>query len=336
MPKVAKSKGRPLGGPSLHFTEVQQLTITRRKAGRAWAYFDATAKRITDRAEIDRLNAIALPPAYANGRFNPDAKGHLQAIGIDARGRRQYRYHAGYRASQDAQKFALSAAFGNSLPKLRKYLDTQLAADPTSRDAVIAAMIRILDTAYVRVGNEAYSRTNKSFGLTTLRNRHARLRGKTLELQYRGKGGIMRSVRLTDRSLSRIVRRCGDLLGQNLFQYRDKEGEVRPLTSSDINAYLSETMGEDFTAKHFRTWHASVIAFETLWSGYSAKDALEEVSQALGNTPAIARKSYIHPLLFEVPPDALRDMELPRATQWMSRFERGYLNWLADAGRRAK
>jgi DNA topoisomerase I len=319
------NEGRRNGGPSICYSDTAQLNITRRKSGRSWAYYDEAGKRIVERDEIDRLNAIALPPAYRDARFNPDPLGHLQAIGIDARGRKQYRYHTEFRAAQESGKFSLCADFGQALPKLRRTLSDQLSAHPTSREAVLAAMVRILDQAYLRIGNEAYRQSNKSFGLTTLRNRHASLRGHTLQLQYRGKSGIMRSVKLNDRSLSRIVRRCQDLPGQNLFQYRDDDGEIRAISSAEVNGFLRETMGGDFTAKHFRTWHASAIAFEALHRGNGLKETFEEVAQALGNTPAIARKSYIHPLLLQMPPDDLQAVALPRETQWQTRTERGLL-----------
>lgn len=315
---------------SLNFAEPEDFTITRRKSGKCWAYYESSGVRIKNEDEIGRLNAIALPPAYRDARFNPDADGHLLAVGYDEKGRRQYRYHPDYRSSQDSQKFALCAEFGRALPTLRRHLDSQLKAHPTSREAVMAAVIRILDTEYLRIGNEAYRRTNKSFGLTTLRNRHAQLRGQSLDLKYRGKGGIIRSVRLNDRSLLRIMRRCQDLPGQNLFQYEYVSGQVRPISSNDINGHLRELMGDNFTAKHFRTWHASVIAFENLQSGNDIKQTLEEVARALGNTPAIARKSYVHPALLQDQSEFFQASRLPRATKWLSRPERGFIDWLAN------
>ncbi|MGL5836951.1 MAG: DNA topoisomerase IB [Sphingorhabdus sp.] len=320
-------KGRSNSGPLLNFANIEDLTIERRKFRKKWVYTDQ-GNRVSDADEIARLNKLALPPAYRDARFNPDPNGHLQAFGIDARGRRQYRYHPDFRESKEAEKFGLCIEFGLALPKLRKRLDEQLLAPPTSRDAVIAAMVHILDRAFLRIGNEAYCRMNKSFGLTTLRNRHAKWRGSTLELSYRGKSGIDRTVRLNDRALTRIVRRCQDLPGQKLFQYQNGDGEVRSIASSDINHFLREIMGDDFSAKHFRTWHASVIAFEALRSGRSQKEALEEVSAALGNTPAIARKSYIHPMLFEVDPDIWESIRLPRETKWLSKEERGFIGLL--------
>lgn len=328
--KADAARGCPADSPSLSYCDLAQLTITRRRAGKGWAYFTAVGKRIADAAEIARLDAIALPPAYTDAAFNPDPSGHLQAVGTDARGRRQYRYHPDYRAAQDERKFALCAEFAAALPKLRAQLERHLAAPPTSREAVLAAMVRLLDTAYLRVGNEAYFRDNASVGLTTLRNRHAKVSKTTLLLDYRGKSGVMRTVRLNDRSLTRIVRRCQDLPGQSLFQYREPDGAVHAVNSGDVNRWLRAVMGDDFTAKHFRTWHASVIAFRARRSGHTLKQLLEDVSSALGNTPAIARKSYIHPALLDMDDAALLTRPLPRTTRYMSRYERGFADWLAD------
>lgn len=327
------SKGRPSGGPSLNYTNSDELSISRRRCGRGWAYYDASGARISDRLEINRLNRLALPPAYSDARFNPDPFGHLQAVGTDARGRRQYRYHPDFRSAQEADKYSACIDFALALPRLRRRLAAGLCAPPTSREAVIAAMIRILDQAYLRIGNEAYRRDNKSFGLTTLRNRHARLGKTALELEYRGKAGIVRKVRLNDRSLTRIVRRCQDLPGQQLFQFVDQEGIVRAVKSGDVNAYIRDAMDGPFTAKHFRTWHASAIAFEARREGLALKEILDRVSNALGNTPAIARKAYIHPIVIETPVDELQRLRLPRATQWQSRAERGLLELLSSTMR---
>ena len=316
----------------LVFVETSDLSISRAAASRGWRYFDGSGARITDRAEIDRLNQIALPPAYTDARYCPDACGHIQAIGIDARGRRQYRYHPDFRAGKDAEKFGLCLAFGEALPRLRKQLQRDLARPPAQREAVLASVVRILDAAFLRVGNESYARENKSFGLTTLRNRHVRLKRGALHLEFRGKGGIMRSLRLNDRSLVRIVKHCQDLPGQKLFQFRDEDGAVHAVSSNDVNAYLREAMEADFTAKHFRTWHASVIAFAALREGMPLKAMLDRVAEALGNTPAIARKAYVHPLLLELATQGAMPKEtLPRATRWQSREERGFIRLLQQA-----
>jgi DNA topoisomerase I len=271
-----------------------------------------------------------LPPAYSKARFCTDPDGHLQAVGTDARGRLQYRYHADYRAEQEEAKFSRCLEFGKALPRLRKQLQRDLKGPPASREAVLAAIVRIMDTAYLRVGNEAYARENKSFGITTLRNRHARLTPGQIRFQYRGKGGIERTVRLSDRSLARVVRHCQDLPGQQLFQYRDESGELRRVTSGDVNAYIRDVSGADLTAKHFRTWHASVIAFGALLDGGTVKSICAEVSDALGNTPAIARKSYIHPRIIAAAGDGETILpKLPRASARLSQEERGLIAWLS-------
>lgn len=329
MSKTEKGGRHRDGGARLVFVDSDALTIKRRRRGRYWQYFDGDGARITDRVEIDRLNAIALPPAYREARFCPDPRGHLQAFGLDARGRRQYRYHPDYRAGQEAEKFSRCCSFAKALPDMRKAVERDLAADPTGREAVIAAIVQLLDKAYLRVGNEVYRKANKSFGVTTLHNRHAKLQGRTLHLRYRGKSGIEKQVKLTDRSLARIVRSCQDLPGQRLFQYEDERGDIRPVNSEDVNAYLREVSGADFTAKHFRTWHASVIAYAALRDGQALKEIIDEVSTALGNTPAVARKAYIHPKLIEAAatsePLATQAM---RATRWLSRDEREFIRWL--------
>lgn len=321
------------GGESqLVFVAVNDFAITRRRLKNGWRYVDGSGSAIIDAGEVDRLNRIGLPPAYNDGRFCDDPRGHIQAIGTDARGRRQYRYHPDFRTDKDAEKFALCLDFGRALPALRKRLETDLALPPTSRGCVLASLVRILDAAFLRIGNEAYARDNKSFGLTTLRNRHARIKGSAVHLEFRGKGGIMRAVRLNDRSLARIVRHCQDLPGQQLFQYRDDDGAIHPVTSSDVNAYLRDAMGADFTAKHFRTWHASVLAYAALREGASLKEMLARVSAALGNTPVIARKSYVHPRLIDLATsDAASLPNPPRAGRRQSREERGLIGLLQHA-----
>lgn len=314
------------------FSDCETPGITRRKLTRGWGYYDAGGDRITDRDEIDRLNAIGLPPAYRDAWFCSDPAGHIQAIGWDEKGRKQYRYHLDFRAAQESAKYDRCSAFGHALPKLRAQVERDLAKRALSRDRAVAAVVRLLDLGRVRVGNEGYARVNKSFGATTLRKRHAKLAGTKLKLQYRAKSGKMRVLSITDRSLASFVRKCQDLPGQHLFRWVDDEGEAHPVTSGDVNAYIREAMGGDFTAKHFRTWGASVLAFGTLADAdgdISLKTMLGPVVDALGNTPAIARKSYVHPLLIDLVKDgqsAFRDtLRLPRAAKYLSRHERGLL-----------
>jgi len=292
--------------------------------------------RITDRDEIDRLNRIGLPPAYRDAWFCPDPNGHIQAIGWDEKGRKQYRYHVDFREARESAKYELCAPFGRALPKLRARVEEDLNRRGLGKETAVAAIVRLLDLGHVRIGNEDYVKANKSFGATTLRKRHAVLKGRTLKLQYKAKSGKLRILTITDNSLSRFVRKCQDLPGQHLFRWIDEGGEAHPVTSSDVNAYIREAMGEDYSAKHFRTWGASVLAFEALASAdydISLKTMLEPVTEALGNTPAIARKSYVHPALIALVKEgqaALRSMPMPRATHYLSRAERGLIAFLQN------
>jgi DNA topoisomerase-1 len=340
------SNEKPNGGRLRHSSD-NEPGYTRRKQGRYWAYFDENGNRITDRDTIDRLNAIALPPAYENAWFCKDENGHLQATGVDARGRKQYRYHAAFRARRDKKKYTGTLEFGAALPRLRKKVAADLRKRSLCREAVLAAVVRLLDTQYLRVGNEQYARDNKSFGATTLRSRHVKRKGSKLMMRFAGKHGIVHEVPITDSNLKRIVAKCDDLPGQNLFQYIDEDGEACAVTSADVNEYIREATGGDFTAKNFRTWGASVIAFDQMLTAQenekariSLKTVLEPVAEALGNTPAISRKSYVHPRLIEVardnPRNALNGMERPRGRKWLSPEEVGLLDFLAGKKRRPK
>ena len=320
--------------PKLVHVEDGLPGITRKKAGRRWAYFDADGERITDREEIDRLNKIALPPAYTRAWFCPDPSGHILATGFDDKGRKQYRYHPDYRTHQEAEKFDRTAEFGGLLPKLRKQVEKDLAGATLSRERAIASVVRLLDLGAVRVGNESYARSNKSFGATTLRMRHVTVSGKTVKLRFKAKSGKLCEVAVTDLRLAHFVRKMDDLPGQNLFQYIGDDDEVHAVGSAEVNDYLCETMGEHFTAKNFRTWHASAIAFGLLAHAkrpLTLKALMEEVSDKLGNTPAIARKSYVHPAvvaLIDRQQKWRASLKLPRKTTWLSREERGLLELL--------
>jgi DNA topoisomerase-1 len=313
--------------------------------GRHWAYFDAEGKRITGRDEIDRLNAIGLPPAYKDAWFCADPDGHLQATGIDDRGRKQYRYHPDYRAKRESAKYEGLLEFGKKLPRLRRRVERDLKRRKLGRETVLAAIIRLLDTAYLRVGNEAYAKANKSFGVTTLRGRHIRRKGGKLMMRFAGKHGIVREVNITDSSLKRVVKRCQELPGQMLFQYVNGDGEPQPVTSGDVNDYIKAATGGEFTAKHFRTWGASVIAFEQLLkkaenARISVKTVIEPVAEALGNTEAMSRKAYVHPALIEAVKSDARDpldgMERPSGRTRLASAEVGLLEFLAKGKRRRK
>lgn len=311
--------------------------ISRRRAGKGWAYFDSRGERITDRDEIDRLNAIAFPPAYRDAWFCPAPNGHILATGVDARGRKQYRYHPDFRAAREGEKFDGCLAFGKLLPLVRRRVESDLAARGMGKDKAIASVVRLLDLGALRIGNESYARSNKSFGATTLRNRHASVSGGKVLLRYRGKHGKQHSVTLTDKRLASCVRKMQDLPGQHLFQWLDADGTPHEVTSTCVNQWLAETMGEPFTAKNFRTWHASVLGFRLLAQAdtvLSLKAVLDDVAQHLGNTAAVTRRSYIHPAVIALVAgqEAWRGaLQLPRATRWLDRYERGLLAHLEQA-----
>ncbi|MET0180324.1 MAG: DNA topoisomerase IB [Novosphingobium sp.] len=322
------------GDARLVYVDESHPGITRRKAGRGWGYWDHEGKRITDRDEIDRLNRVALPPAYTAAWFCPRPDGHILATGIDAKGRKQYRYHPHFRTHRESEKFDGCARFGRLLPRVRKRVEADLRGGGITRERAIASVVRLLDTGGIRVGNESYAKANKSFGATTLRMKHAEVARGVLKLRFKAKSGQLREMRITDKSLARFVRQMQDLPGQHLFQYLGEDGSACPVGSGDVNAYLRETMGDDFTAKNFRTWHASALALGLL-AGAEApltlKALLLEVSERLGNTPAIARKSYVHPAVLALVDGQQKwraTLKLPRATQWLTRFERGLIELL--------
>ena len=317
--------------------------ITRKRIKSAWGYFDAHGKRITDRKVIDRLNAIAFPPAYTAAWFCVDPNGHLQATGIDARGRKQYRYHPDYRANAEASKFAGLTEFGRELPRIRRKVDKDLKERALSKDKVLAAVVRLLDTEYLRVGNEEYAKENKSFGATTLLSRQVHDEGRKVKMRFAGKSGVVHDVTITDRTLRRVVRQLQELPGQALFQYLNGDGNPHHVTSSDVNDYIRAATDGEFTAKHFRTWGASAIAFDQLLEANAQKKIsvhtmIEPVAEALGNTVAISRKSYVHPALVEAakerPRDPLPGIERPRPRKWLSSAEVGLIQFLKSQSRR--
>ena len=283
--------------------------LRRHRAGRGFVYRDAAGRRVRDGATLARIRALAIPPAWTEVWIAPSPHGHIQALGRDARGRKQYRYHARWREVRDATKYTRMLAFARALPRIRARLRTDLARPGLPRDKVLATVVRLLETTLIRVGNEAYARTNRSFGLTTMRDRHVRVRGATLRFHFRGKGGKEHAVDVRDPRLARIVRRCQDLPGQELFQYIDDDGRRQSLDSADVNAYLREIAGEEFTAKDFRTWAGTVLAALALAevASFASKRearrnitrAVESVAARLGNTPTISRKCYVHPAVIE-------------------------------------
>jgi DNA topoisomerase-1 len=282
--------------------------ITRHKKGERFLFRLVNGQTVKDRSALDRITQLAIPPAYTDVWVCPLAQGHLQATGRDARGRKQYLYHTKWRAARDETKFDRMLAFGAALPRLRARVTRDLAASAGAsieRSTVMAAVVRLLDTTMVRVGNDEYARSNHSFGLTTLRKRHVAVSGDHLRLRFKGKSGVTHDVALKDKRIARVLKRCQSLPGQELFQYLDANGEAHGVNSSDVNDYLRDASGGEFTAKDFRTWHGSAAAlalFKALGDDEKtditktlANRLIAEVAQLLGNTVAVCRKSYIHP-----------------------------------------
>ncbi len=312
--------------------------ISRVRRGKGFSWHLPCGQRICDPLEIRRLAAIGMPPAYQRCWFNPDPSGHILATGYDARGRKQYRYHPSFRSDQEASKFALCAAFGEALPAMRAQIDASLKARTISRERCLAAVVRVLDTAHLRIGNRQYARANRRFGVSTLRKRHVRLRSNAVELRFVGKSGKVQQRTVRDRALLRIVRDLQDLSGQHLFQYRDETGRPRAISSCDVNRYIGEHMGDSFSAKHFRTWGGTLVAFETWLAARGAitLDAvLRKVADDLGNTPSVSRKSYVHPaVIAAIKARAVNRLpaRLPRPTRWLQPVERALISFLRNAG----
>jgi DNA topoisomerase-1 len=279
--------------------------IQRRRAGKGFRYLDPDQQPIRDGETLARIRALVIPPAWTDVWICPYPNGHIQAVGRDERGRKQYRYHDRWRAVQDEAKYDRMIAFGKALPRIRRRLERDLALPGLEREKVLATVVRLLETSLIRVGNDEYARTNGSYGLTTLKNRHAAITGTTIRFRFRGKSGIAHEVEVSDRRLARVVRQCQDLPGQELFQYVDQAGEVRDVTSGDVNDYLREVAGEEFSAKDFRTWAGTVMAalalreLEGFDSQAQAKRnimaAVKSVAKRLGNTPTVCRMCYVHP-----------------------------------------
>ncbi len=290
----------------LRYTTDREAGIRRVKRGRGFAFLQSNGRPVTDTAVLARIRSLAIPPAYLNVWICVHANGHLQATGRDARGRKQYRYHPRWRTHRDGTKFDRMLEFGHALPRIRRRVSVDLRQAGLPREKVLATIVRLLECTLARVGNEEYARANGSFGITTLRDRHVALKGATVNLEFRGKSGIAHSVSIADRAVARIIRGCRDLPGQELFQWIDESGQRRPVGSADVNEYLREASGGDFTAKDFRTWFATVEALELLKRSVPGSEretrkqvveAVAEVARKLGNTPAICRKCYIHPVI---------------------------------------
>jgi DNA topoisomerase-1 len=272
-------------------------------------YVAPNGRTIADRAELQRIKALVIPPAWKDVWICPDARGHLQATGRDARGRKQYRYHPRWREVRDEVKYGRLIAFAQALPGIRRRTDADLRRPGLPREKVLAAVVQLLEKTLIRVGNEEYAKDNGSFGLTTLRDQHAKIKGGTVHFEFRGKSGVEHAIDLQDKRLAKIVKACRDLPGYELFQYVDDDGARQTIDSADVNGYLREISGQDFTAKDFRTWAGTVLAAKALAEVAAFKStteakrnvvtAIESVAKKLGNTKAVCRKCYIHPAILD-------------------------------------
>jgi DNA topoisomerase-1 len=303
--------------------------IRRRRSGKGWTYLDPAGKVITDTEVRIRINSLAIPPAWKDVWICPRANGHLQATGRDARGRKQYRYHPDWREVRDETKFTKMIAFAEALPGIRARVEEDMKLRGMPREKVLAAVVKLLETTLIRVGNEEYAKQNESYGLTTLHTDHVEVSGSTIQFEFRGKSGVQHSVGVRDRRLARIIERCQELPGEELFTYLDENGETKNVDSGDVNDYLREITGYDFTAKDFRTWGGTVLTFFALsrigpadtetQRKKNVVEAVKQVAQSLRNRPATCRKFYIHPAVLETYDDstlheiAAREIELEDA-----------------------
>lgn len=306
MKSIAKPDGKAAArSVGLRYVDDRRPGISRVKRGTGAGYRGPDGRPIHDGETLTRIRSLAVPPAWRDVWICPDAQGHLQATGRDAKGRKQYRYHPRWREVRDSTKYERMIEFGRALPMIRKRVEKDLALPGLPREKILATVVRLLEVTLIRVGNEEYARRNDSFGLATMRDRHVRVNGSALRFQFRGKSGIVHAVDLEDRRLAKIVRRSRDLPGYELFQYIDDDGERRTIDAADVNAYLKSVAGDEFTAKDFRTWAGTVLAARALHevaafdSQAQAKrnvlQAVESVAKRLGNTRAVCRKCYIHP-----------------------------------------
>jgi DNA topoisomerase-1 len=313
MPRRAKEKIAPddpvasAKSAGLRYVSDTSPGIRRKRSGNGFSYVGADGTTIRDKDTLKRIKSIVIPPAWTDVWICTSANGHIQASGRDAKGRKQHRYHPRWREVRDEDKYERMIAFGEGLPKLRKKVDDDLGQRGLPRTKVLATVVRLLELTLIRVGNEEYARANESYGLTTLRDKHVQVEGTKLRFRFKGKSGKLHEVELADRRLAAIVKRCISLPGQELFQYVDDDGAAQSIDSGDVNDYLRETMGEEFTAKDFRTWSGTILAAEILRENVGeemeAKSrvvaAIKRVAKRLGNTPATCRKHYIHPLVLE-------------------------------------
>lgn len=305
----------------------------RRKDG-TFRYLDSQGRVLRDARTLARIRALAIPPAYENVWICPQENGHLQATGRDARGRKQYRYHPDWTAGRNADKFEQLALFGASLPRIRRQVARDLARPGLPPERVLALVVTLLERTLIRIGSDEYARQNRSYGLTTLARRHTKVAGSQIRLVFTGKSGVAHDVTVRDRRLSRLIRRCLEIPGQRLFQYRDETGQHRPVDSSMVNDYLRAACAQDFTAKHYRTWAASVLAFELLRTDPAATqpDVIKKVARTLANTPAVCRNCYVHPAVLQAHDLSALPVRgpAPRSPRGLSPAERRFLAFLAD------
>jgi len=310
--------------PGLRHSTDRDPGISRRRSGRGFAYRGPRGRLIRDPETLERIRKLAIPPAWTDVWICSVPNGHLQATGRDDRGRKQYRYHARYRRRREAAKYERLLAFAKALPAIRKRVDKDLARPQMSREKVLAAVVRLLELTLIRVGSDEYARLNRSFGLTTLRNRHATVRGSSVRFRFRGKSGQQHEVSLRDRRLAAVVRRCRDLPGLELFQFIDEDGEIVDVRSDDVNDYLRD-IAPDVTAKDFRTWAGTVLAFRALRAlaapttdaegRRNVLGAMRSTADALGNTAAVCRQAYVHPIVVEAYLDGRLGGALVRAAE---------------------
>jgi DNA topoisomerase I len=299
----------PIAIPGLQYVTDAEAGIRRVRAGKGFTYVNADGRKVTDVDVLSRIRSLAVPPAWTDVWICPRERGHLQATGRDARGRKQYRYHDAWRATRDETKFHRMPDFAKALPLVRKRVRADVAREGLPPSKVLAAVVNIMDRTFIRVGNDEYAKENGSYGLTTLRNKHAAVRGAMVTLSFVGKSGKRHEVTVEDARLARIVRRCRDLPGHQLFGYIGDDGELRGVGSADVNDYVREASGGDFTAKDFRTWGGTVLFARALAELGPARskaqatrninEALRAVSAILGNTPAVCKRAYVHPMLIE-------------------------------------
>jgi len=308
-PEVVSDPVESAQAAGLRYVSDTQPGIRRKKAGKGFSYVGPDGKTIRDAKELARIRSLAIPPAYTDVWICPSPNGHIQATGRDARGRKQYRYHPRWREVRDETKFGRMIAFSQALPKIRARLERDLSLSGLPREKVLATVVRLLECTCIRVGNDEYAKSNRSYGLTTLQDRHVEISGSNLRFEFRGKSGKVHKVDLSDRRLARIVERCQDLPGEDLFQYLDDENVRQTVGSGDVNQYIREISGQEFTAKDFRTWAGTLLAIEALTKigPFSSQrhgksnvlKAIDEVAEQLNNTRAVCRKYYVHPAVFE-------------------------------------